>query len=120
MPPDEGVPPASALPMVQPEHRPWVAWLLSECRLSNSSSMGCLGLVRPASVALGLARQSSLVAVASKSKEPNLMLLLGEGFDPGRCRQTSHQSEKVALAHLRSPTWCANCRGFGNQRTILC
>lgn len=28
----------------------------------------------------------------------------GEGFDPGRCRQTGHLSEKVTLARLRSPT----------------
>jgi hypothetical protein len=32
----------------------------------------------------------------------------------GECRIAGHQSEKVTLARLRSPTWCANRRGFGN------
>jgi hypothetical protein len=39
--------------------------------------VGCSGPVCPTSVALGPARQSLSVAVARKSKEPNLMLLAG-------------------------------------------
>jgi hypothetical protein len=36
-----------------------------------------VGPMRPVSVDLGLARQSSPMAIARKSKEPNLMLLPG-------------------------------------------
>lgn len=67
--------------------------------------MGRASHVRSTLVALGLVRQSSPVAVAKKSKEPNLMLLRGGGakvLTPA-CADELAIRVKKSLWHARGP-----------------
>ena len=64
----------------------------------------------------GLARRSSPVAVARKSSEPNMTWLLGaKASPPINADDLAIEVENVSWHANESPTWRANCRGFGNR-----